>query len=71
MAELADAPDLGSGVFDVGVQVPSAAPENDKLRQKLVVFSYIRLRRVILLRSYIWLAPSYIALWAVLEANII
>ena len=36
-----------------------------------VLFSYIRLRRVILLRSYIWLAPSYIALRAVLEANII
>ena len=35
------------------------------------LFSYIRLRRVILLRSYIWLAPSYIALRAVLEANII
>ena len=30
VAELADAPDLGSGVFDVGVQVPSAAPETDK-----------------------------------------
>ena len=29
VAELADAPDLGSGVFDVGVQVPSAAPEKD------------------------------------------
>ena len=27
VAELADAPDLGSGVLDVGVQVPSAAPE--------------------------------------------
>ena len=26
VAELADAPDLGSGVYDVGVQVPSAAP---------------------------------------------
>ncbi len=26
VAELADAPDLGSGVFDVGVQVPSPAP---------------------------------------------
>ena len=26
VAELADAPDLGSGVNDVGVQVPSAAP---------------------------------------------
>ena len=28
VAELADAPDLGSGVFDVGVQVPSSAPHN-------------------------------------------
>ena len=28
VAELADAPDLGSGVFDVGVQVPSAAPNS-------------------------------------------
>lgn len=26
MAELADAPDLGSGVTDVGVRVPLAAP---------------------------------------------
>ena len=26
MAELADAPDLGSGVYDVGVQVPLPAP---------------------------------------------
>ena len=31
MAELADAPDLGSGVFDVGVQVPSAAPTKNAL----------------------------------------
>ena len=29
VAELADAPDLGSGVFDVGVQVPSAAPNKN------------------------------------------
>ena len=27
VAELADAPDLGSGVYDVGVQVPSSAGE--------------------------------------------
>ena len=33
-----------------------------------VIFAF---RRVILLRSYIWLTPSYIALRAVLEANII
>ena len=25
VAELADAPDLGSGIYDVGVQVPSSA----------------------------------------------
>lgn len=30
VAELADAPDLGSGVNDVGVQVPSAAPRRGK-----------------------------------------
>ncbi len=28
VAKLADAPDLGSGVFDVGVQVPSGAPNS-------------------------------------------
>ena len=28
VAELADAPDLGSGVTDVGVQVPSSAPNS-------------------------------------------
>jgi len=42
-----------------------------KFLLKLVVFSYIRLRRVILLRSDIRLKPSDIALLAVLEANII
>ena len=31
VAELADAPDLGSGVNDVGVQVPSAAPKSASL----------------------------------------
>lgn len=31
VAELADAPDLGSGVFDVGVQVPSPAPYRNGL----------------------------------------
>ena len=29
MAELADAPDLGSGIFDVQVQVLLPAPDND------------------------------------------
>ena len=29
VAELADALDLGSSVFDVGVQVPSSAPKKD------------------------------------------
>ncbi len=40
VAELADAPDLGSGVFDVGVQVPSPAPKIDKFRQRLVDFTF-------------------------------
>ena len=34
------------------------AKENDKFLSELVVFSYIRLQRVILLRSYICLATS-------------
>jgi hypothetical protein len=38
---------------------------------ELVVFSYIRLWRVILLRSDIWLTPSDIGLRPVLDANII
>ncbi len=59
MAELADALDSGSnGRKAVQVQVLLPAPENDKFRPKLVVFSYIRLRRVVLLRSDIRLAPS-------------
>ena len=33
VAELADAPDLGSGVTDVGVQVPSSAPTKMTCRQ--------------------------------------
>ena len=31
VAELADAPDLGSGVNDVGVQVPSPAPHQTQV----------------------------------------
>ena len=50
----------------------SHSPEKNGNRDTItVLFSYIRLRRVILLRSYIWLTPSYIALRAVLGANII
>ena len=30
MAELADAPALGAGVFDVGVQIPLSAPNKNK-----------------------------------------
>lgn len=36
MAELADAPDLGSGVNDVGVQVPSAAPNKSDYFDRIV-----------------------------------
>ena len=40
VAELADAPDLGSGVFDVQVQVLSGAPEKDlNFDKKLRSFS--------------------------------
>ena len=53
-------------------QVLVPLPEKNGNRDTItVLFSYIRLRRVILLCSYIWLAPSDIALRAVLEANII
>ena len=31
VVKLADTPDLGSGVYDVGVQVPSPAPKNPSL----------------------------------------
>ncbi len=38
VAELADAPDLGSGVYDVGVQVPSSAPKQAGNFDYLLVF---------------------------------
>ncbi len=42
MAKLADAPDLGSGVFDMGVQVPSSAPKAARLLSRgRAAFSYI------------------------------
>ena len=40
VAELADAPDLGSGVFHVQVQVLSPVPKIDKFRQRLVDFTF-------------------------------
>ena len=49
MAELADALDLGSSVFDVGVQVPSSAPEKSthlSVGTMCAFFNEIRLRRV-------------------------
>ena len=56
----------------MAIQVLVPLPEKDSDCDTIrVFFSYIRLRRVILLRSYICLVPSYIALRAVLEANII
>ena len=36
VAELADAPDLGSGVNDVGVQVPSPAPNKTDYFNRIV-----------------------------------
>lgn len=45
MAELADAPDLGSGVHDVGVRVPfPARKKNNKRESLLVVFFALYLR---------------------------
>ena len=35
---MADAPDLGSGVYDVGVQVPSSAPKSYNVRKDVVAF---------------------------------
>ena len=48
-------------------------PEKNGNRDTItVLFSYIRLAASYIgCASYIWLAPSYIALRAVLEANII
>ena len=70
MAELADALDLGSSVFDVQVQVLSPAPENDKFRQKLVVFSYIRFTASYMHLRCVIFASQVICLRA-LGANII
>ena len=42
MAELADAPDLGSGINDVGVQVSSGAPEIDKIQKESCRFFKIK-----------------------------
>ncbi len=39
-------------------QILSSRPKNGKFRQKFAVFSYIRLRRVISLRSVIRLMPG-------------
>ena len=50
---------------------PSSPTKKKTIAKAIVFFSYIRLRRVILLRSDIRLTPSDIALRAVLEANII
>ena len=41
MAELADAPDLGSGVNDVGVQVPSAAPNKNDYFDRIVILIFL------------------------------
>ncbi len=39
---MADAPALGAGIFDVGVQVPSSAPNrtNSEERFEFVLFFY-------------------------------
>lgn len=42
MAELADAPDLGSGVHDVGVRVPFPARKKNNKRESLLVVLFLR-----------------------------
>ena len=41
MAELADAPDLGSGVNDVGVQVPSPAPNKNESYDTIGIATFV------------------------------
>ena len=53
MAELADAPDLGSGVFDVGVQVPSPAPSENTIEIWTLKF---RLNGVFIIKPSIYAA---------------
>ena len=50
---------------------PASATKENTLSFDRVFFSYICLRRVMMLRSYIWLTPSYIVLRTVLWANIL
>ena len=42
MAELADAPDLGSGVTDVGVRVPLAAPSESNPNRWVALFLFLQ-----------------------------
>ena len=63
--------DCKSVVTDFGGSNPPSPTKKKTIAKAIVFFSYIRLRRVILLRSDIRLAPSDIALRAVWEANII
>ncbi len=66
MMELADVLDSkSSGSDTVRVRPPLPAPEKLLVLSNKEFFSYIRLRRVILLRSDIRLTPSDIALRAV------
>ena len=70
MVELADTLDLGSNGYPVQVRVLLPAPENDKFRQKLVVFSYIRLTASYMHLRCVIFASQVICLRA-LGANII
>ena len=53
MAELADAPDLGSGGITVGVQVPSPAPSKDTIEIWTLKF---RLNGVFIIKPSIYAA---------------
>lgn len=45
MAELADAPALGAGVFDVGVQIPLSAPKEESPFGAFFFWCHVKLKR--------------------------
>lgn len=52
---------LPTNIYFIETVINNRTRKNDKFRHKLVVFSFIRLRRVILLRSFIVLCTVLFA----------
>ena len=72
VAELADAPDLGSGVFDVGVQVPSPAP-NSRNPNSLIFeeFGFIYFYRSTVMNKKITVINGYNKkMYCIVDANL-